>query len=51
MSVFFMNFMMQRMGGGVMGVGKKYGEDVYAEGNQVTFKDVAGQDEAKGILS
>ena len=43
-------FLMKRMGGGAMGVGKTT-EKVYVEKTTgVTFKDVAGQDEAKESL-
>ena len=48
--VFFMNFMMRRMGGGVMGVGKSMAKMYMQKETGVTFKDVAGQDEAKESL-
>ena len=41
--VFFMNFMMRRMGGGVMGVGKSTAKMYMQKETGVTFKDVAGQ--------
>lgn len=48
--VFFMNFMMKRVGGGVMGVGKSNAKMYMQKETGVTFKDVAGQDEAKESL-
>ena len=48
--VFFMNMMMKRMGGGVMGVGKNNAKMYMQKETGVTFKDVAGQDEAKESL-
>lgn len=48
--VFFMNFMMRRMGSGVMGVGKSTAKMYMQKETGVTFKDVAGQDEAKESL-
>ena len=48
--VFFMNFMMRRMGGGGMGVGKSTAKMYMQKETGVTFKDVAGQDEAKESL-
>ena len=48
--VFFMNFMMRRMGVGVMGVGKSTAKMYMQKETGVTFKDVAGQDEAKESL-
>ena len=48
--VFFMKFMMRRMGGGVMGVGKSTAKMYMQKETGVTFKDVAGQDEAKESL-
>ena len=48
--VFFMNFMMRRMGGGAMGVGKSTAKMYMQKETGVTFKDVAGQDEAKESL-
>ncbi len=49
--VIFMNFMMKKMGGGgVMGVGKSNAKVYMQKDTGVTFKDVAGQDEAKESL-
>ncbi len=48
--VFFMNLMMRRMGGGVMGVGKSTAKMYMQKETGITFKDVAGQDEAKESL-
>ena len=48
--VFFMNFMMRRMGGGLMGVGESTAKMYMQKETGVTFKDVAGQDEAKESL-
>ena len=49
--VIFMNFMMKRMGGGgIMGVGKSNAKVYMQKETGVTFKDVAGQDEAKESL-
>ena len=49
--VIFMNFMMKRMGGGgVMGVGKSNAKVYMQKETGITFKDVAGQDEAKESL-
>ena len=49
--VFFMNLMMKRMGGGgIMGVGKSNAKVYMQKETGVTFKDVAGQDEAKESL-
>jgi len=48
--VFFMSFMTRRMGGGVMGVGKSTAKMYMQKETGVTFKDVAGQDEAKESL-
>lgn len=50
--VLFMNFMMKRMGGGggIMGVGKSNAKVYMQKETGVTFKDVAGQDEAKESL-
>ena len=47
----FMGFMMKRMGGGVMGVGKSNAKVYVQKDTGVTFKDVAGQDEAKESLN
>ena len=44
-----MGFLMKRMGGSAMGVGKITAK-VYGKQTGVTFKDVAGQDEAKESL-
>ena len=47
----FMSFMMNRMGkGGVMGVGKSRAKTYVQKDTGVTFRDVAGQDEAKESL-
>lgn len=49
--VIFMNFMMKRMGGGgIMGVGKSNAKVYMQKETGITFKDVAGQDEAKESL-
>lgn len=50
--VIFMNFMMRKMGGsgGVMGVGKSNAKVYMQKDTGITFKDVAGQDEAKESL-
>lgn len=49
--VILMNFMMKRMGGGgLMGVGKSNAKMYMQKETGVTFKDVAGQDEAKESL-
>lgn len=49
--VFLMNFMMKRMGGGgLMGVGKSNAKMYMQKETGVSFKDVAGQDEAKESL-
>ncbi len=49
--VFFMSMMMRRMGGGgIMGVGKSNAKVYVEKQTGVTFKDVAGQDEAKESL-
>lgn len=50
--VVLMNFMMKRMGGGggIMGVGKSNAKVYMQKETGVTFKDVAGQDEAKESL-
>ena len=45
--IFFMNFMMKRMGGGgIMGVGKSTAKMHMQKETGVTFTDVAGEDEA-----
>ena len=47
----FMNFMMRRMGGGgIMGVGKSNAKVYVQKETGITFKDVAGEDEAKESL-
>ena len=43
-------FFMRRMGGGAMGVGKTTAKVYVEKSTGVTFKDVAGQDEAKESL-
>ena len=43
-------FLMRRMGGGAMGVGKTTAKVYVEKTTGVTFKDVAGQDEAKESL-
>ena len=48
--VFFMNLMMRRMGGGGIGVGKSTAKMYMQKETGITFKDVAGQDEAKESL-
>ena len=49
--LFIMNFTMKRMGGGgIMGVGKSKAKAYVQKETGVTFKDVAGQDEAKESL-
>ena len=45
-----MSFLMKRMGGGSMGVGKSNAKVYVEKSTGVTFKDVAGQDEAKESL-
>lgn len=45
-----MGFLMKRMGGGAMGVGKNTAKVYVEKKTGVTFKDVAGQDEAKESL-
>ena len=45
-----MSFLMKRMGGGAMGVGKSNAQVYVEKSTGVTFKDVAGQDEAKESL-
>ena len=50
--VFFMSMMMRRMGGGgIMGVGKSNAKIYVQKETGVTFKDVAGEDEAKESLT
>ena len=50
--VFLMNFTMRRMGGGgIMGVGKSNAKMYVQKEPGVTFKDVAGEDEAKESLT
>lgn len=51
--IFFMNFMMRRMGGsgGIMGVGKSNAKIYVQKQTGVSFKDVAGADEAKESLT
>lgn len=49
--IIVMNLMMKRMGGGgIMGVGKSNAKVYMQKETGVTFKDVAGQDEAKESL-
>ncbi|MBS5064427.1 MAG: ATP-dependent zinc metalloprotease FtsH [Hungatella hathewayi] len=49
--VILMNFMMKRMGGGgLMGVGKSNAKMYMQKETGITFRDVAGQDEAKESL-
>ena len=50
--IFLMNFTMKRMGGGgIMGVGKSNAKMYVQKETGVTFKDVAGEDEAKESLT
>ncbi|RGZ01813.1 ATP-dependent zinc metalloprotease FtsH [Clostridium sp. AM58-1XD] len=50
--VFLMNLMMRRMGGGgLMGVGKSNAKVYVQKETGITFKDVAGEDEAKESLT
>ncbi|HJA70460.1 MAG TPA: ATP-dependent zinc metalloprotease FtsH [Candidatus Lachnoclostridium stercoravium] len=50
--VFLMNLMFRRMGGGnIMGVGKSNAKVYVQKETGVTFKDVAGEDEAKESLT
>ena len=50
--VFLMNLMMRRMGGGnMMGVGKSNAKVYVQKETGITFKDVAGEDEAKESLT
>ena len=44
------SYVMRRMGGGAMGVGKSNAKVYVEKSTGVTFKDVAGQDEAKESL-
>ena len=46
----FMNYMMKRMGGGIMGVGKSTAKTYMQKETGITFADVAGVDEAKESL-
>ena len=50
--VLLLNFMMRRMGGGngIMGVGKSNAKVYVQKETGVTFKDVAGEDEARNPL-
>ena len=45
-----LGFLMKRMGGGAMGVGKSNAKVYVEKTTGITFKDVAGQDEAKESL-
>lgn len=50
--VFLMNLMFRRMGGGnIMGVGKSNAKVYVQKETGITFKDVAGEDEAKESLT
>ena len=50
--LFIMNFTMKRMGGGgIMGVGKSNAKMYVQKETGITFKDVAGEDEAKESLN
>ena len=50
--LFIMNFTMKRMGGGgIMGVGKSNAKMYVQKETGITFKDVAGEDEAKESLT
>ena len=50
--LFLMNFTMRRMGGGgIMGVGKSNAKMYVQKETGITFKDVAGEDEAKESLT
>ena len=50
--LFIMNFTMKRMGGGgIMGVGKSNAKMYVQKETEITFKDVAGEDEAKESLT
>ena len=48
--VFFMNMIMKRSGGGIMGIGKSKAKSYVQQDTGVTFADVAGEDEAKESL-
>lgn len=48
--VFFINMMMKRSGGGLMGIGKSKAKAYVQKETGVTFADVAGEDEAKESL-
>ena len=48
--LFFLSRMMNRAGGGMMGVGKSKAKAYIQKDTGVTFRDVAGQDEAKESL-
>ncbi len=48
--VFFMNMIMKRSGGGIMGMGKSKAKSYVQQDTGVTFADVAGEDEAKESL-
>ena len=51
-TIFIINFMLKRMGGsGVMGVGKSNAKIYVQKQTGITFKDVAGEDEAKESLT
>lgn len=51
-TIFIINFMIKRMGGsGVMGVGKSNAKIYVQKQTGITFKDVAGEDEAKESLT
>ena len=50
--LFLLNFMMKRMGGGgIMGVGRSNAKVYVQKATGVSFKDVAGEDEAKESLT
>lgn len=52
MIFFIINFMMKRMGGGgIMGVGKSNAKVYVQKETGISFKDVAGEDEAKESLT
>ena len=48
--VFFMNMIMKKSGGGMMGIGKSKAKSYVQQDTGVTFEDVAGEDEAKESL-
>ncbi len=48
--VFFMNMIMKRSGGSIMGIGKSKAKSYVQQDTGVTFADVAGEDEAKESL-